>query len=64
MSAGHERPGPRNSAPAAKDPPSPNDGQREGEERYGPLLLVRHGKEDGRALILYSVAGSPEEPEP
>jgi hypothetical protein len=39
--------GPRSveSAHAGEDP-----------ERYGPLLVERHRKDDGRALVLYSFA--------
>lgn len=34
------------------DGPDPQDGAR-AEERTGPLLIERHVKEDGRALILF-----------
>jgi hypothetical protein len=32
------------------DPPV----ERDGSERYGPLTLVRHVKQDGRSLLLYT----------
>lgn len=37
-------------AVASGSPPPP------GEERYGPLRVLRSRKDDGRALTLYSVA--------
>jgi hypothetical protein len=46
MAAERERP---SSSPA---PAPARDG---GDERYGPLLLARHAKDDGRALILYTL---------
>jgi len=30
------------------------EAQMQAAERYGPLAVARHRKEDGRALILYS----------
>jgi hypothetical protein len=38
-------------ASQAVPPPPP------GKERYGPLALARTRKDDGRALLLYSVVG-------
>jgi hypothetical protein len=40
-------------------PQSEEEAEREGasEERYGPLTVARHAKDDGRALILYSHTG-------
>lgn len=45
--------------PSARQPPQapasgPADAKPEG-ERYGPLIVTRHRKDDGRALILYSL---------
>jgi hypothetical protein len=40
------------SGPAGGEPPS-------GDERYGPLRVLRASKDDGRALILYSDAARP-----
>lgn len=46
--------------------PSPDPGEaaeaRE-EERFGPLLLHRHVKDDGRTLILYARADEPDSDE-
>jgi hypothetical protein len=51
--------------PPAEDPPEPGSGDPEGhptseatgdDERYGPLVVRRTRKDDGRALILYSDA--------
>jgi hypothetical protein len=51
--------------PPAEEPPEPGSGDPEseargaatgGEERYGPLRVLRTRKDDGRALILYSDA--------
>ena len=44
-------------------PPSERSGARAGvpSERYGLLVVARHTKDDGRALILYTRAqGEPE----
>jgi hypothetical protein len=38
-------------------PPSPGDGDA---ERFGPLLLRRMVKDDGRALIVYRAPGPPD----
>ena len=38
--------------------PAPGD---PAEERYGPLMLARYVKEDGRALILYGEEPPPDE---
>jgi hypothetical protein len=62
MSDGRERPLPSPSDVAAHGQPAPADGHSEGAQRYGPLLLARGTKEDGRALILYSVAPRSTEP--
>jgi hypothetical protein len=46
------------SAPA--DTPAEREGEGEGvQERYGPLRVERHLKDDGRALIIYT---RPEQP--
>ncbi|HEX3452331.1 MAG TPA: hypothetical protein VHS26_03440 [Solirubrobacteraceae bacterium] len=51
--------------PPAEEPPEPGSGDPEGDptgaatgddERYGPLVVQRTRKDDGRALILYSDA--------
>lgn len=34
----------------------PSSGEKRGREAYGPLDIERHRKDDGRALILYSIA--------
>ncbi len=46
--------------PSAPEPSAPQpggggtaDGGRREEERLGPIVLARHRKDDGRALILY-----------
>jgi hypothetical protein len=52
--AGADPPPPRRTDPP---PPSPGDGD---EERFGPLLLRRMVKDDGRALILYRAPGPPD----
>ena len=40
------------SGPAGGEPPR-------GDERYGPLCVLRASKDDGRSLILYSDAARP-----
>jgi hypothetical protein len=51
--------------PPAEDPPEPGSGDPPddatneamgGDERYGPLAVLRTRKDDGRALILFSDA--------
>jgi hypothetical protein len=44
--------------PAA--PPTPGGAESGVRERFGPLAIERVAKADGRALILYSRADSPE----
>ena len=61
MSDGRERPLASPSEVAARGRPAPADGRSEGEQRYGPLLLARTTKEDGRALILFSACTAPTE---
>jgi len=62
MSDGREPPLASPSEEAARGHPALADGDSEGAQRYGPLLLVRRTKEDGRALILFSVAPRSAEP--
>ena len=54
MAAEHERtvPSPSTDTPA-NGPLAPADAPTGGVESYGPLLLSRHTKDDGRSLILY-----------
>jgi hypothetical protein len=56
MAAKSERPAPNLGSPGSHDPPGP-DGVSDPDQQYGPLELERHRKADGRALILYSLAG-------
>jgi hypothetical protein len=46
------------SSPTADQRVAP--GQAQEQERYGPLAIGRHRKDDGRALILYEHATEPE----
>jgi hypothetical protein len=53
--------------PQPSRPPSPPADHRDApghgapeQERYGPLVISRHRKDDGRALILYEHATEPE----
>jgi hypothetical protein len=39
------------------EPVADEDGERAGDrERYGPVVIQRHVKDDGRALLLYTHA--------
>ena len=51
----HEQSLPR---PAAR-PPAPGE-QAERPETFGPLAVTRHVKDDGRALILYTLRAQPD----
>jgi hypothetical protein len=58
-----KRPQPsRPSSPPAdqRDAPGQPQAQAQEQERYGPLAISRHRKDDGRALILYEHATEPE----
>jgi hypothetical protein len=50
-----KRPAPSTSSPASE---SPGEGRRDeqAKERFGPLDVERHVKDDGRALILFAHA--------
>jgi hypothetical protein len=41
--------------PSGVDPAGEQSEQRHPPERYGPLAVARHRKDDGRALILYTL---------
>ncbi|HEX4189246.1 MAG TPA: hypothetical protein VHY83_15245 [Solirubrobacteraceae bacterium] len=43
-----------------REPSAERSGEPGRPERYGPLTLARHRKDDGRSLILYTL----EEPRP
>ena len=40
---------------ADEDPPAERSEEAAAPERYGPLALARHRKDDGRSLILYTL---------
>ena len=62
MAAEHERTVPSPSTDTPANPLAPADAPTGGAESYGPLLLSRHTKEDGRALILYRLPEDGAEP--
>jgi hypothetical protein len=51
--SGHERGGPER-RPGASSHGQPGAGAPQPGERFGPLMLVRSAKADGRQLILYT----------
>lgn len=53
MAAAQGGPDPDDRSPAAG---RSQQAQEPGSERYGPLLVARGAKDDGRALLLYSRA--------
>jgi hypothetical protein len=52
MAGGAERD--ESTAPSPGGPPERGEQQIEPTERFGPLAVSRHVKDDGRALILYT----------
>ncbi len=48
------RPDPGEPADAGNPEEGPQPGEPMSAERYGPVAIARHAKDDGRALLLYS----------
>jgi hypothetical protein len=56
MAAKPDRPPPAPKPRSHDRPRAPDEGS-DGCERYGPLRIARHAKDDGRSLVLYVARG-------
>jgi hypothetical protein len=52
---------PESSSPQSSARSGGGEPERGRPERYGPVLVAKHLKDDGRALIIYTHAGEPEQ---